>query len=415
MIRPGQLRTFLKRFVTFRKTTLAIPRLGLRLLALVAGVVLIGTALVSYLILTLQNQQLVASSQLASQRVSGLIEANLARAMARNDFSLVEQVIQTSAGRPGAEIVRVLNSAGQVRFSSAPEEVGRRFPIADPLCAPCHASGAERRDFQMTASSLLYVKALPNQPTCQRCHATQQPTLGLLLVETPRAELNAQLRASLWRILLSALVMIALLVGLLMPALAVLVIRPVRALASAASEIGQGNFDISPQVRGRDELAELADAFGKMQRQLRDSYTVMAQRNQELAVVSEIARATSPLLDSQQVLDLTTEVALTSLGVEAAALALFDPDLGRFSHHACRGMPECARAGCRLRGVSYAVMGQAMQIGDLSYIPDTLDSGRFYGVWEDPGGRSYIAAPLRCQWHHNRHDVVPHQAWPEAH
>jgi len=81
--------------------------------------------------------------------------------------------------------------------------------------------------------------------------------------------------------------------------------RPLHALASAAEEIGKGNLDADLDVRSRDEVGELADAFRDMADHLRQMYDELEQRvGQRTAELSE----TTEFLDS--VLNSATEYAI---------------------------------------------------------------------------------------------------------
>jgi len=385
-----------------RRPAFLASQLGFKLLAIVACVVILGMTLSSILTLSLHRDQLMDSAQLAARRVTVAIQASLEPALSSHDHAILAAAIAEVPGETGVERVRLLDMTGQIRLSSVESEAGARFGFGAPHCAACHRGGASPvagaipPASQITEDALLNVQVIANRPTCQRCHGQQATTLGLLLVETPLAELNAQLRASLWRMMLAALGTMALLVGLMMPALNRLVIRPVRALARGAVEIGAGNLEFQLPAGGDDELGDLARSFQAMQQRLKTDSVAMEQRNRELAMLNEIARTTNQLLDPQQILELTIDIAVNSLGVAAGAVALLDADRGRFTLHACKGMSGCTGVACRLRAVHYAVAGMAEQNSELLYVPDLAADRRFYGLWEDPQGRSYIGIPLNA-------------------
>ncbi|MFO8012950.1 MAG: ATP-binding protein [Phycisphaerae bacterium] len=81
--------------------------------------------------------------------------------------------------------------------------------------------------------------------------------------------------------------------------------RPLHALASAAEELGRGNLEAEIDVRSRDEVGELADAFRDMADHLRQMYEELERRVAErTAELSE----TTEFLDS--VLNSATEYAI---------------------------------------------------------------------------------------------------------
>ncbi|WP_233574265.1 sensor histidine kinase [Amycolatopsis panacis] len=119
------------------------------------------------------------------------------------------------------------------------------------------------------------------------------------------------------------LVYIALGVGVLGVAAALLaaryIQRPVRRVASAARQLGDGAFDVRVPVRGRDELADLAGSFNTMAQRVSESITELrAKDQQQQRFVADVAH------------DLRTPLA--SIVATVDNLASTDPELrGRAS------------------------------------------------------------------------------------
>lgn len=66
--------------------------------------------------------------------------------------------------------------------------------------------------------------------------------------------------------------------------------RPVQAVAAAARRLGRGELEVRLPVRGRDELAELADAFNSMAHQMGDSIAELkAKDEQQRRFVADVA------------------------------------------------------------------------------------------------------------------------------
>ncbi|GAB3497334.1 sensor histidine kinase [Amycolatopsis cihanbeyliensis] len=101
------------------------------------------------------------------------------------------------------------------------------------------------------------------------------------------------MRAELDR-LQDILTMIALVVAALGVVAAVIaaarIQRPVRRVAAAARELGDGDLDIRLPVRGRDELADLTSSFNTMARRLSESIEELkAKDNQQRRFVADVA------------------------------------------------------------------------------------------------------------------------------
>ncbi len=375
-------------------------KLGFELLIIVVGTVLLGMVFSSILILSLEQQQLEDSARASARRVSTVIQASLEHAMLTNDTAMLDQMMKSVASEVGLHIC-ILDVDGRVRLSSIPDNVDQRFAPGDPRCNACHLTGTDFKSASIPSSkivgdNMLNVNVISNQPACYSCHGSGTRPLGLLLVETPLADLNAQLSSSFWRLVLSTLITFALLVGLLTPALRRLVIQPVVRLARGAAEIGAGNLDCPVQVDSDDELSELAKTFDAMRQQLKAALLEKESRNRELQILNDIARAASQLLDPQQILDLTIHIAVSSLGVEAGSIHLLDRERTRFTLHACQGIPQCRKMACDIRLFSQAVAGLTRSDGQVVSVPVTIAGGS-WGLGQDVEGRSYVGVPLKAK------------------
>ncbi|NNJ10379.1 SpoIIE family protein phosphatase [Chloroflexales bacterium ZM16-3] len=107
------------------------------------------------------------------------------------------------------------------------------------------------------------------------------PSSWSVVVEEPSAEFLTEVYRSVF--LLTAVVA---LVGLLALAWALYqarqIVRPVRALADGARELGGGQLEHRIIVESRDELGQLADTFNQMAEQLQGSLHEIADQNERL-------------------------------------------------------------------------------------------------------------------------------------
>ena len=112
------------------------------------------------------------------------------------------------------------------------------------------------------------------------------PPFGALVVATAQTELRDRLVTLFERLAL------ALLAGVLVTAglawyLSGRITRPVRRLAKAADEVAEGHYDVAlPEVRGRDEIADLADSFRQMASRLSEAEEL--ERNFLMTVSHEL-------------------------------------------------------------------------------------------------------------------------------
>jgi HAMP domain-containing protein len=145
------------------------------------------------------------------------------------------------------------------------------------------------RDF-VTGPSLYLAQPIVVGPSCLECHSTPdaapRPMLakyivpngfgwrlneivGAQIVSVP-ASAATKLTQSALHALITALICFALITLISINiVLGLLVVRPLGRITAAAEEVTQGRLDIADlQVKGKDEVATLADAFNRMRRSL---------------------------------------------------------------------------------------------------------------------------------------------------
>ncbi len=380
-------------------------RLNLKLLLIVVSVSLIGSLVSSFIVLTLQRQQLIGHAQATATRLSDAVEASLEHAMLVNDRAMAGQIIQAVVSEEGVERIRVLDADGVAQISSTAAEVGERFDRSQPACQFCHADGVTP-DSRTTISSsrtgqgvLLNVNLIRNQPQCAGCHDPQTEVLGLLMIEMPLTDVREELAAGWWQIGLAELGSSLVLVGLMLLALRKFVIRPVGELARGAAEMGDGNLDYQVRVTSQDELGDLAKTFDSMRQRLKASLVGLERRNQELSVLNDVALAASQLLDLQQILDLALDTVVNTLGMEAGCIYLRSEESGRLIRRACRDLPQapCQEIERLRQQASGSLSEQVVQSGKLIFIADMAAEDRLQGLWPDKRGRSYVNIPFKSK------------------
>jgi protein-histidine pros-kinase len=148
-----------------------------------------------------------------------------------------------------------------------------------------------------TGRTLFLARPLSAPAPCLECHSTpdhaprgmikvygssngfgwqEGETIGAQIVSVPMA-LPLQLAGRAFRALMTSLAGVAVFVLLALNAALVLaVIRPVSQLSKSADEISKGNLDVPELVvKGKDEIATLADSFNRMHRSLRKAMKML--------------------------------------------------------------------------------------------------------------------------------------------
>lgn len=200
--------------------------------------------------------------------------------------------------------IDILNTEGEVLFSTDP--AGRRpLPkLSDPACVACHVNGDLKPTLQATILQdpadqdyQIFAAPLLNTEECRWCHHQKGQKLGLVLVRRSLEPVHEQVRAAQIALaivggtaLLSTLLTTRLLLGRYLG-------RPIKRLVAGARAIGAGNLEHAIELPEPTELALLADTLNtstarlsKMQREL-----IEAER---LAAVGETVAGLSHSLKS---------------------------------------------------------------------------------------------------------------------
>ena len=104
--------------------------------------------------------------------------------------------------------------------------------------------------------------------------------IGAQIVSVPMTVAFARAHHLFLVVMAGLAAVFAVMLVLLNVLLDVLIVRPVRRISAAASEVSLGNFDIPEyQPRGRDEIASLAQSFNRMRRSLVNAMQMLERAN----------------------------------------------------------------------------------------------------------------------------------------
>lgn len=379
---------------------------------IVVVIALIGILASSLLLLKSLQEQFVEQVQASNMRLNLTLRASLDHAMLTHDWAMLNTAIQQAASDLSGEKIRLLDPNGIVRSSSSPAEIGTLLDSNTPACQTCHVGSASQSITEATmlhpdgngAQALLTVSPIANKAACTSCHDAHTKTLGVLMIQAPLTDLNRQMQEGFWRVALGALVTFALVVGLMVPALHKFVMVPIGELSKGAVEIGAENLEYRVPVNSHDELGQLAEAFNVMQQQLKASRLEMEQRNQELAILYEVALATGQLLELKPILDHALDTVINQLGLEVGHIYLWDSAKNRFESASSRGMTseQLQLIDQKRREPGGDLTRDVALTGEVFFEPDVSKNDDFVnmhcdGLWENLHQRSYVNVPLKSQ------------------
>jgi signal transduction histidine kinase len=245
-----------------------------------------------------QEAHEVALAPLAGQ-TSQAVEGSLRNEMRNRNLEALQNTVEAIGQGEAIRAVSVLDLAGRVALSAAPESVGQILDNSDPTCQPCHRLPGQQRPssviVELPSGERVFrsMNPIENSPECYGCHDPAQRLTGLLLIDISmdllRDPLSIDLREHfLWPMATIAAVLISatLVIGRL-------VIRPLQNTAQALARFGVGTRNLQLRVESPDEVGQLGEAFNVMARRIQAE----EEENQTLAAdVQEQAAAREQLL-----------------------------------------------------------------------------------------------------------------------
>lgn len=230
------------------------------------------------LMAALYQYQLTQERSQASREINYLLEAALENAMLKRDLPGLRAIIDRLGQQNGARGAMIVAPDGEIRFSSNPERLGKRFDT--PVPTTCEGCGL---DTEKPMTSLFItdeygkevmrsLNPVPNQARCSGCHGdpATHPVNGLLVVDYDATPIRRQAA-------LSAAAMAGM--GLFLLACTLLgsawfihryVLRPTSRLTQLSRALSEGRLDSRVTLEGDDELAQLGKTFNDMAQRLQE-------------------------------------------------------------------------------------------------------------------------------------------------
>ncbi|HYL85040.1 MAG TPA: ATP-binding protein [Candidatus Angelobacter sp.] len=236
-------------------------------------------SLFGYLNLRFQRQHAEEIILQDGDHVGDLIVRSLRYHMMRNDREALYQAINNIGTQPGMRGIRILDSAGQINFSTDPSELHTVVSKQAATCQDCHIDGNKLQEpllshharFYVDANgqrALAVVRAVENEPECSNAschsHAASQRVLGMVDVSLSLAPVSRQI--ALQQSELAWFTVAAVLVFSLLSALFIwkVVASPMKQLLRGIQKVAAGDMEQRLAVSSQDEFGELAVSFNRM-------------------------------------------------------------------------------------------------------------------------------------------------------
>ncbi|MHB0867427.1 MAG: ATP-binding protein [Thermoleophilia bacterium] len=186
--------------------------------------------------------------------------------------------LENLRGVPQVDRVQVFSNQGVEKFTGDGDGVPAP-QVADVIASQQGMRFVETRgDTQF----MVDIKPLPNAVECQRCHGTDNPLRGVVLVSSSMQDVQAAIRAKEVRmvtVFFGGLLIVLLVMRI---ALRVTVIKPLKKVVAVISRITGGDLSQRVEVRSHDEVGYLAASFNTMASNLKGSQDNLRRVNLNL-------------------------------------------------------------------------------------------------------------------------------------
>jgi len=282
-------------------------RLAFKLTAWVGLSVLVMVSLAAVVGIKAQEDNAIGRVSQSGSWFSDTVKRSTRHAMLKDQRDSVHAIIEAVGKQEGVDVVRVFNKKGQIMFSSRAAEIGQLVDMQAEACYACHfkdqplerlPQGRTSRIFNSLSPSgtpshrvLGVINPIYTEPACYTdpCHAhpPDQSVLGVLDVNLSLAQVDAEVSATTRQVVVFALVVFALLGGIVALFTFHFVNQPLRSLAQETRRIAQGDYDHQVKPLTGDEIGELAQSFETMRRAVKEKTEALHESRQQFQILFE--------------------------------------------------------------------------------------------------------------------------------
>jgi len=235
-------------------------------LATVAGF-LVSLAVFLALFFTLYQDGLRRERALAAREVNQLLQSSLENAMLKRDLGGLVRIVRKLGQQENILDVFIVNPAGEVRFASRPELMGKKdLPGVSLRREPEARFLMDEQGREVLRS----INPVHNKPPCQVCHGPleKKPINGLLIVDYDARPIRRQARNKILMLMSAGALIVVLNLAGGWWFIRRFILRPIGALSNASAALASGNLDSRVHLKGKDELARLGNTFNAMAERL---------------------------------------------------------------------------------------------------------------------------------------------------
>jgi signal transduction histidine kinase len=221
-----------------------------------------------------QRERELSSMSLLTSQTGQVIEHILQRDMLVSDFDSIQDTFDDISQDERVRSLYLLDTQGNVIFAPRNREAPRSFDNSDPTCQPCHRLPPEERPSGVVITNaegqrvFRSMHPVENRPECTGCHNEEERIIGLLLTDfsvTPiEGALATDIRHNLFWWIGGALLTVVL-VNVVFDRT---VLKRLRDLSRAMTDIGEGQPRAVIHDASKDEIGHVSASFNAMVQRL---------------------------------------------------------------------------------------------------------------------------------------------------
>lgn len=252
--------------------------LGTKVMLLVSGISLFVYLILAVLTSYWQRQSALTLIDSGAVRASELLLDAIADPMSKGNDTGTTEKFDAIARRYADIRAYMTDFRGNITYSTS-KDVLRR-DLADVVQAPAlldkfnAALKTDSREEQLaTIDGMAFyatIRSIPNAPECHHCHGRSQPILGTLVMLQDVTPAMSELRLHQYETVGLSVGGLLLLVGVLSLFMRRAVISRVQRIAAVSGQIEQGDYSVSFEHDGNDELTRLNANLASMVTTIRD-------------------------------------------------------------------------------------------------------------------------------------------------
>jgi signal transduction histidine kinase len=262
--------------------------LGTKLIVFLVSVIVVIMTVHGYLSIQQDRESIERELSVGMRGFSRLLQAGLSSSADKLDLSETQQFIDTAAPRGNIHGIVVYNLSGEPVSRSASMRYGVDFPELDPTAIaeldprPVLQSGNGIDGYVRDPGTLLYYRIEPIVDSNNKL-------VGAFVLARQGYGTFATIERRRNRILTTTSTLVILLSLLVLILVRRSVTRPINELVRRIKEIGEGHREQRIEIKGRDEVASLAQEFNLMCQKLQESHArLLDQQHEKLRLEQEL-------------------------------------------------------------------------------------------------------------------------------